>query len=62
MRDRDTPLDCVSQLDDVITYSDYYVDIDIDVEYYTNIMKVDSYQPSEDYQDMITRGKVTVKQ
>lgn len=25
MRDRDTPLDCVSQLDDVITYSDYYV-------------------------------------
>lgn len=62
MRDRDTPLDCVSQLDDVITYSDYYVDIDIDVEYYSNIMKVDSYQPSEDYQDIITREKVTVKQ
>ncbi|QLQ80682.1 hypothetical protein HG537_0E00350 [Torulaspora globosa] len=37
-------------IDEAIDYSCYYANIAVDVEYYDNVLKVDSYEPSQAYQ------------
>lgn len=60
--DRETQQDLDCQLDDVVSYSDYFVNIDIDVDYYNSVMKVDAYQPSDEYKDWNTKEEVSLEQ
>lgn len=59
--DEETRQEPSPHLDDPISYSDYYVDIDIDVDCYSNVMKFDSYQAFDSYQD-ITSQEVAVEE